>query len=102
MLAVTCQVPRKKIWLFSNHLGSQKVQNGTLDAHMFHCFDSIFVENKPQMLLLSATMPKWVQDASKKYMSKDKKIVDLVGDTASKAATTVEVSKLILQHSCGN
>ena len=47
-----------------------------------------------QVLLFSATLPSWVQDVAKKYMSKPV-TVDLVGNSDMQASTDVE--HLILQ-----
>ncbi|KAM7429486.1 Nucleolar RNA helicase 2 [Porites harrisoni] len=47
-------------------------------------------ENKPQTLLFSATLPPWVLRTAKKYMSEDRKIVDLIGDQELKASETIE------------
>lgn len=44
---------------------------------------------KKQVLLFSATMPSWVHNIAEKYMSKSRKIIDLVGDSKQKAVTTV-------------
>jgi len=44
---------------------------------------------KLQVLLFSATMPQWVHSIVNKYMSRDHKVVDLVGDQKMKAVTTV-------------
>lgn len=54
---------------------------------------------KPQTLLFSATLPPWVQKTAEKYMSEDKKIVDLIGDQELKASETIQVlfAKLNLQ-----
>lgn len=46
---------------------------------------------KPQTLLFSATLPPWVQKTAEKYMSEDKKIVDLIGDQELKASETIQV-----------
>lgn len=46
-------------------------------------------KGKLQVLLFSATMPQWVHSIVNRYMSKDHKIVDLVGDQKMKAVTTV-------------
>lgn len=48
-------------------------------------------EDKPQTLLFSATLPPWVIKTAKKYMSDDRKIVDLIGDQEVKASETVQV-----------
>lgn len=48
--------------------------------------------NKPQTLLFSATMPPWVYKTAQKYMSKDVKKVDLIGQQQVKTSTTVQVS----------
>ena len=52
---------------------------------------SLAKENKPQTLLFSATLPPWVLRTAKKYMSEDRKIVDLIGDQELKASETIEV-----------
>ncbi|CAN0044441.1 unnamed protein product, partial [Phaeothamnion confervicola] len=44
---------------------------------------------KRQTLLFSATMPAWVQQVAKEYMSADKEYVDLVGDRSAKASQDV-------------
>lgn len=46
--------------------------------------------NKPQTLLFSATMPPWVYKTAQKYMSKDVKKVDLIGQQQVKTSTTVQ------------
>jgi superfamily II DNA/RNA helicase len=51
-------------------------------------FDAM--EDRPkQVLLFSATMPSWVHGIADKYMNKDRKIIDLVGDSKLKAVTSV-------------
>ena len=49
--------------------------------------------NKPQTLLFSATMPPWVYKTAQKYMSKDVKKVDLIGQQQVKTSTTVQVGR---------
>jgi len=57
---------------------------------IFEAFKSSDSGNsKLQVLLFSATMPSWVHSIVNKYMSKDHKVVDLVGDQKMKAVTTV-------------
>lgn len=51
---------------------------------------------KPQALLYSATLPSWVHNTAKKYMSEDKKVVDLIGTQSLKAAETVQVDMFLL------
>lgn len=53
----------------------------------------LFVENteKPQTLFFSATLPDWVETTAKKYMTKDRHIVDVIGNEKQQAALTVEV-----------
>ena len=46
------------------------------------------VENQPQTLLFSATVPSWVKNTAKKY-SKDMKQIDFIG-TVNKSSVTVE------------
>lgn len=57
-------------------------------CHNFTCF---CLDNKPQTLLFSATVPPWVRNTSKKYMSKNMKVIDLVGTDINRGSTTVEV-----------
>ncbi|KAL9962877.1 hypothetical protein ACROYT_G032027 [Oculina patagonica] len=47
-------------------------------------------EDKPQTLLFSATLPPWVIKTATKYMSDDRKIVDLIGDQEVKGSETVQ------------
>jgi ATP-dependent RNA helicase DDX21 len=42
-----------------------------------------------QMVLFSATVPKWVNEVAKKYMKKDMVFVDLVGKNSNKTSETV-------------
>lgn len=53
----------------------------------------MFTENqeKPQTLLFSATLPDWVEKTAKKYMTRDRKLVDVIGNEKQKTALTVEV-----------
>jgi ATP-dependent RNA helicase DDX21 len=50
-----------------------------------------------QTLLFSATMPHWVKDMTRKYLKASHKMVDLIGDSKIKAATTV---RRLLAGSC--
>lgn len=50
-----------------------------------------FIDNKPQTLLFSATVPHWVKDTARKYMDKNYKTFDLIGKDINKSSTTVEV-----------
>lgn len=43
-----------------------------------------------QMLLFSATLPKWIKDVSAKYQKTNKKTVDLVGQEKRQASSSVE------------
>ncbi|CAI9774995.1 unnamed protein product [Fraxinus pennsylvanica] len=45
--------------------------------------------NKVQTLLFSATLPDWVKHISSKFLKKDKKTADLVGNEKMKASTNV-------------
>jgi superfamily II DNA/RNA helicase len=55
-----------------------------------------FVEStaKPQTLFFSATLPDWVSQTAKKYMTKDKHVVDVIGNEKQQAALTVEVRNI--------
>ncbi|XP_014770272.1 nucleolar RNA helicase 2 isoform X1 [Octopus bimaculoides] len=46
--------------------------------------------HKPQTLLFSATLPPWVYRTAQKYMKKDVKKVDLIGQQQIKTSTTVQ------------
>lgn len=48
-------------------------------------------DNKPQFIVFSATMPQWVYQTTKKYMSKDFVTVDLVKGNMQKTSANVEV-----------
>ena len=54
---------------------------------------------KPQFIVFSATMPHWVHKTTKKYMSKDFKIVDLVQGNVQKTSATVEVNLILFLSS---
>lgn len=43
-----------------------------------------------QVLLFSATMPKWVHNLANEYLSRDREIVDLVSGTTVAATTTIQ------------
>jgi ATP-dependent RNA helicase DDX21 len=44
---------------------------------------------KPQTLLYSATLPDWVGQIAKKYLSKDHELIDIVGNSVNKTSMTV-------------
>lgn len=48
-------------------------------------------ESKPQTVLFSATLPPWVSEISKKYVSKDCKRVTLVHKEDARTSDSVEV-----------
>ncbi|XP_046839345.1 nucleolar RNA helicase 2-like isoform X3 [Xenia sp. Carnegie-2017] len=45
---------------------------------------------KPQTLFFSATLPPWVQTTARKYMTKDRHLIDVIGNEKQQAAITVE------------
>ena len=49
-------------------------------------------EKKPQTLLFSATLPKWVSDVCKRYVSPNCKRISLVSKEESRTSDTVEVN----------
>ena len=53
-----------------------------------------YIENnaprKTQNLLFSATIPPWVMDISRKYLSKDRLYIDLIKDSGIKTSKTVQ------------
>lgn len=51
-------------------------------------FDAV-KDHPKQVLLFSATMPAWVHNIADKYLSLDRKVIDLVGDSKIKAVTSV-------------
>ena len=55
-----------------------------MDKILAYCTE----DNKPQMLLFSATMPSWVQDVASKYMNKPKTI-NMVSNQENKTSVTV-------------
>lgn len=55
-----------------------------MDKILAYCTE----DNKPQMLLFSATMPSWVQEVASKYMKKPKSI-NMVSNQANKTSVTV-------------
>jgi ATP-dependent RNA helicase DDX21 len=46
--------------------------------------------NKVQFLLFSATVPHWVKEVARKYLSQDYKFIDLVKDLKNKTSKTVQ------------
>jgi ATP-dependent RNA helicase DDX21 len=48
------------------------------------------VEEKPQFLMFSATIPDWMKKTARKYLNVDYKIVDLVKNLKNKTANTVQ------------
>lgn len=55
-----------------------------MDKILAYCTDN----NKPQMLLFSATMPTWVEEVASKYMTKPKS-VNLISNSENKTSVTV-------------
>ncbi|ESO07746.1 hypothetical protein HELRODRAFT_110575 [Helobdella robusta] len=56
-------------------------------------------ENNPQTLLFSATVPTWVQQTARKYLSRDIKMIDLIGRNANKTAVTVKHTAMLCSTS---
>lgn len=56
-----------------------------------HCYLYYTGPVKPQLLLFSATIPDWVSRTAGKYMSRDKRVVDMIGQDKVKTAIAVEV-----------
>jgi ATP-dependent RNA helicase DDX21 len=48
------------------------------------------VKEKPQFMMFSATVPSWVKDVARKYLSPDYRMVDLVKDLKNKTSQTVQ------------
>jgi len=59
-------------------------------------FVSAEPDNKPQTLMFSATVPRWVQKTARKYLRSDIVKLDLVGEGTVRTATTVEVHCFVL------
>lgn len=59
-----------------------------------HNFIYLESSQKPQTLFFSATLPPWVQTTARKYMTKDRHLIDVIGNEKQQAAITVEVSVL--------
>ena len=53
---------------------------------------------KPQTLLFSATVPLWVQRTARKYMDKERVLVDLIGQQKMRTAVTVQVRTYSMLH----
>ena len=51
------------------------------------------------MLLFSATVPNWVMQTAEQYMSKDKVVVDLIGQDTIRTAVTVEHKAICCPYS---
>lgn len=49
---------------------------------------------RPQTLFFSATLPRWVTDTAKRYMTVMPPVIDLVGNSVNQTATNVTVSYL--------
>lgn len=47
------------------------------------------VEEKPQFLMFSATIPAWMKSIASKYLNKDYKTINLVKNLKNKTASTV-------------
>jgi ATP-dependent RNA helicase DDX21 len=50
---------------------------------------------KLQTLLFSATMPSWVKDITRRFLVKEHKIVDLVGDDKLKVGTSTTNNEVL-------
>ncbi|GAX76678.1 hypothetical protein CEUSTIGMA_g4124.t1 [Chlamydomonas eustigma] len=53
-------------------------------------------QEKIQTLLFSATMPKWIKDLCSRFLKKDHKFVDLIGDDVNVQASATTVKHLML------
>lgn len=56
--------------------------------HMDKILAFCTTDNKPQVLLFSATMPRWVEEVASKYMTKPKK-VNMIENSTNKTSVTV-------------
>ena len=54
---------------------------------------------RPQTLLFSATNPRWVKQLTRKFMASDHEFVDVVGDGAQQAATSVSHKAVLVPRS---
>ena len=54
---------------------------------------------KTQVILFSATVPKWVKNTTKEFMSKDRKVVDLVNTGEIQTSTSVSHYKIFSPNS---
>jgi ATP-dependent RNA helicase DDX21 len=73
----------------------------TMDEILGYCFPEgcFSANNKPQMLLFSATIPPWVSQTANKFMTTDRVTVDLVGKGTTRAAINVNHLALCCQRS---
>ena len=58
--------------------------------HVDEILKTVYETDRPQTLLFSATMPRWVRDTSKKYLKADKITVDLIGTDDNKTSSTIQ------------
>jgi len=76
------------VWCMKRHLSIIRVSDEPGD--------------KPQTLLFSATVPRWVQQTARKYLRSDIVKLDLVGQGTVRTATSVEVHYIDLICGCFN
>ena len=65
----------------------------------YYIRNSIDPEYMPQNLLFSATVPRWVEQISQKYMRKDKAMVDLIKGQAVQTSRTVSHCSMCMKYS---
>ena len=88
-----CVVSLYYFTLSQSHMDKFKHRANNSSSH--YLFLGYSADNKPQMLLFSATIPDWVKETADKYMTSDHLIVDLVGKNTVRTAVNVNVRLLL-------
>lgn len=68
-----------------------------IDTILGKLYENADEARRPQTLLFSATMPRWVQETSRKYLRPDKFSVDLVGKGANSVQTSDTIQHLAIK-----
>lgn len=79
--------------MFTHQVTNNELRMARKRKSFASCLDR---KDKPQFIVFSATMPAWVHNTTKKYMTKDFLSVDLVKGNTQKTNVNVEV------HSCSS
>ena len=88
------------LWL--GYIGPSVDYSGIHVSFLIDQLFVLFLLRRPQLLLFSTTIPDWVSRTAGSYMSKNKKVVDMIGQDKVKTAIAVEVCIMddMLVHCC--